>query len=144
MPYDHGIILYFSFIWYIICLVGSVNMNIILILASVLLNCSAQIFMRKGMLINGEVEGMGNLISSIPRMLTNGYLWGAMVCYAVSIVVWMVVLSKVEGSYAYPFLSIGYVLSAIVGYLWFAESISPVRIVGIIVICIGVVLISRS
>lgn len=119
-------------------------MNIILILFSVLLNCTAQILMRKGMLVNGEVSGMGGLLSSIPYMITNIYLWGAMICYAVSIVVWMVVLSKVEVSYAYPFLSVGYVLSAIVGYLWFAESISPIRIVGIVVICIGVILISRS
>lgn len=119
-------------------------MNIILILISVLLNCAAQIFMRKGMLVNGEVEGMGNLLAAIPHMFTNIYLWGAMVCYAVSIVVWMVVLSKVEVSYAYPFLSIGYVLSAVVGYFWFAESITPVRILGIIVICVGVILISRS
>lgn len=119
-------------------------MNIILILVSVILNCCAQIFMRKGMLVNGEVGGMGNLIAAIPHMITNIYLWGAMLCYAVSIVIWMVVLSKVEVSYAYPFLSIGYVLSAVVGYFWFSESISPIRIVGIVVICVGVVLISRS
>lgn len=119
-------------------------MNIILILVSVILNCSAQILMRKGMLVNGEVKGMENLIAAIPHMLTNLYLWGAMICYAVSIVIWMVVLSKVEVSYAYPFLSIGYVLSAVVGYFWFAESITPIRVVGIIVICVGVVLISRS
>ena len=87
---------------------------------------------------------MGNLIAAIPHMITNIYLWGAMLCYAVSIVIWMVVLSKVEVSYAYPFLSIGYVLSAVVGYFWFSESISPIRIVGIVVICVGVVLISRS
>lgn len=119
-------------------------MNIILILVSVLLNCAAQLLMRKGMLVNGEVAGMGSLLSSIPQMLTNFYLWGAMICYGVSIVVWMVVLSKVEVSYAYPFLSIGYVLSAIAGYLWFAECVTPVRILGIVVICVGVVLISRS
>ena len=119
-------------------------MNIVLILSSVLLNCSAQLLMRKGMLLNGEVTGMENLWSSVPHMLTNLYLWGAMVCYAISIFVWMVVLSKVEVSYAYPFLSVGYVLSAVAGYLWFAENISPIRIVGIIVICLGVILISRS
>lgn len=119
-------------------------MNIVLILVSVLLNCSAQILMRKGMLVNGEVAGMESLVAAIPQMLANLYLWGAMICYAVSIVVWMVVLSKVEVSYAYPFLSIGYVLSAIIGYWWFAESISPIRVAGIVVICIGVILISRS
>lgn len=118
--------------------------NIITILVSVLLNCAAQLLMRKGMIVNGAVEGMGNLFSSIPSMITNLYLWGAMFCYGVSIVIWMVVLSKVEVSYAYPFLSIGYVLSAIAGYAFFSETISPVRVAGIIVICIGVILISRS
>ena len=103
-------------------------MNIVLILVSVLLNCMAQILIRKGMLVNGEVSEMTDLVSSIPGMITNIYLWGAMISYAISILVWMVVLSKVEVSYAYPFLSIGYVLSAVVGYLWFAESISPIRV----------------
>jgi multidrug transporter EmrE-like cation transporter len=72
------------------------------------------------------------------------YLWFAMICYAVSIFLWMVVLSKVEVSYAYPFLSIGYVVASIAGYYFFNESLTPVRIIGIIIICIGVYLISRS
>lgn len=118
--------------------------NLIFIIGSVLLNCSAQLFMRKGMLVHGELDGFHSLIELIPQMLGNLYLWGAMLCYAVSIMMWMFVLSRVEVSYAYPFLSIGYVLSAVVGYFWFQENITPIRIVGIAVICIGVVLISRS
>ena len=73
-------------------------MNTILILVSVLLNCLAQILMRKGMLVNGEIGEINKFVSSIPDMLTNLYLWGAMICYAISILVWMVVLSKVEVS----------------------------------------------
>ena len=118
-------------------------MNIILILLSVLLNCAAQLLIRKGMLIEGEV-GMQNMLSHIGSMITNVWLWGAMLCYALSIFLWMSVLSKVEVSYAYPFLSVGYVVSAIAGYALFNENLSPVRIAGIIVICIGVILISRS
>ena len=118
-------------------------MNIILILLSVLLNCAAQLLIRKGMLIEGEV-GMQNMLSHIGSMITNVWLWGAMLCYALSIFLWMSVLSKVEVSYAYPFLSVGYVVSAVAGYALFNENLSPVRIAGIIVICIGVILISRS
>lgn len=118
--------------------------NIVLILVSVLLNCAAQLLMRKGMMINGEVGGIQALLSDLPGMLTNLYLWGSMFCYAISIVMWMMVLSKVEVSYAYPFLSIGYVLSAVVGYFLFQENVTPVRVAGIIVICVGVFLISRS
>ncbi len=118
-------------------------MNIILILLSVLLNCVAQLLIRKGMLIEGEV-GMQNMLSHVGSMITNVWLWGAMLCYALSILLWMSVLSKVEVSYAYPFLSVGYVVSAVAGYALFNEDLSPVRIAGIIVICIGVILISRS
>ena len=118
-------------------------MNIILILLSVLLNCAAQLLIRKGMLVEGEV-GMQNMLSHVGSMITNIWLWGAMLCYALSILLWMSVLSKVEVSYAYPFLSVGYVVSAVAGYALFNENLSPIRIAGIIVICIGVILISRS
>ena len=109
-------------------------MNILLIRISVLLNCAAQLCIRKGMLIVGEVGAM----------ISNLWLWGAMVCYAVSILMWMAVLSKVEVSFAYPFLSIGYVVAALVGYYFFDESLTFTRIAGIMVICVGVYLISRS
>lgn len=118
-------------------------MNIILILVSVLLNCTAQLCIRKGMLLVGET-GMSNVITNLGVMVTNIWLWGAMICYALSILLWMAVLSKVEVSFAYPFLSIGYVVAAVVGYYFFGESLSVIRIVGIVIICIGVYLISRS
>ena len=118
-------------------------MNIILILVSVLLNCTAQLCIRKGMLLVGET-GMSNMITNLGVMVTNIWLWGAMICYALSILLWIAVLSKVEVSFAYPFLSIGYVVAAVVGYYFFGESLSVIRIVGIVIICIGVYLISRS
>jgi len=118
-------------------------MNILLILFSVLLNCAAQLFIRKGMLINGELTS-SNLVASLLPMITNLWLWVAMICYAISIFLWMAVLSKVEVSFAYPFLSIGYVVAAIIGFYFFGEHLSMSRILGIIVICIGVFLISRS
>lgn len=118
-------------------------MNLCLIIISVLLNCLAQLFMRKGMLCIGEV-GISNIFSSIVPILTNLWLWGALFSYAVSIVMWLVVLSRVQVSYAYPFLSIGYIFAAIAGYYFFNENLDIYRISGILVICLGVFLISRS
>jgi drug/metabolite transporter (DMT)-like permease len=118
-------------------------MNILLIIISVLLNCAAQLLIKQGMLLIGEVK-MGTIFQSLIPMVTNIYLWMAMLCYAVSIFLWMAVLSRVDVSYAYPFLSIGYVVAAIVGYYFLGETVNLVRIVGIIVICAGVFLISRS
>lgn len=118
-------------------------MNLILILSSVILNCLAQLFMRKGMLDVGTVA-LHSLVSQSFNMLSNIWLWIAMFCYAVSVFLWMVVLSKVEVSYAYPFLSVGYVLAAVAGYFFFSESLTLMRILGIFIICVGVYIISRS
>ena len=117
---------------------------LLLILASVLLNCTAQICMKSGMLIVGEISGVRGSVEAIPRMAASPALWGSVFCYVVSIALWLVVLSEVDVSYAYPFLSIGYILSAVAGHFLFAESITPLRIAGIAVICLGVGLISRS
>ena len=54
-------------------------MNILLILISVLLNCAAQLCIRKGMLIVGEV-GMSGMVQNLGAMISNLWLWGAMVC----------------------------------------------------------------
>ena len=118
-------------------------MNVFMIITSVLLNCAAQLLIRKGMLQVGEIDMVG-MFSQFGMLISNLWLWGAMICYALSILLWMAVLSRVEVSFAYPFLSIGYVVAAVVGYCLFNEHLSLTRIAGIIVICIGVILISRS
>ena len=118
-------------------------MNFIIIVISVLLNCAAQIFMRQGMLKLGEVN-ISHLFSHLLPMLANLWLWLAFLCYAASILLWMVILSRVEVSYAYPLLSIGYIVAAIAGYFLFQEHLSALRICGILVICLGVIMITRS
>ena len=114
-----------------------------MIISSVLLNAIAQLLIRKGMLVIGSV-GASNYAQNLMPMLLNPWLWGAMLSYAVSILLWMSVLSKVEVSFAYPFLSIGYIFAAVVGYMAFNEHLSIIRVIGILVICIGVFLISKS
>ena len=65
-------------------------------------------------------------------------------CYVISVGVWMMALSRVEVSYAYPLLSVGYIVTAFAGHLFFEEELGAVRWVGILVICLGVYLIPRS
>jgi drug/metabolite transporter (DMT)-like permease len=119
--------------------------NILLILAGVSLNASAQVLMRTGMLQVGTIDmNPGALWRALPGMARNGFLWLSLICYGISIIAWMVVLSRVEVSFAYPFLSIGYIASAAIGYFFLGESVTQLRIAGIAVICIGVFLIARS
>lgn len=119
--------------------------NIVLILSSVLLNCGAQLLIRKGMLLVGDITTSATgFLSRLPAMASNLYLWGAMGSYAVSIILWMAVLGRVDVSFAYPFLSIGYIVALFAGWLIFGENVSPIRIAGVVVIALGVILISRS
>lgn len=118
-------------------------MNILLILSSVLLNCSAQLLIRKGMLVAGEMS-MISMVHNIGSLITNIWLWGAVFAYGVSFILWLAVLAKTPVSIAFPFLSIGYVVVTICGYFFFDERISILQICGLIAICAGVILISRS
>jgi multidrug transporter EmrE-like cation transporter len=113
------------------------------ILGSVALNSLAQVLLRKAML---EVGAM-NFESPWRYLLTVAFepwLIAGMICYAVSIVIWLIVLSKAEVSVAYPFLSIGYVLAAAMGFLFLGENVTLSRAFGIALICGGLVFISRS
>jgi multidrug transporter EmrE-like cation transporter len=56
----------------------------------------------------------------------------------------MIVLSKTEVSLAYPLLSIGYIIAAVIGYYFLGENVNFTRIGGIALICVGIVVISRS
>jgi drug/metabolite transporter (DMT)-like permease len=119
--------------------------NIFLIVASVSLNAGAQIIMRKAMLQIGEINLENkSALSYLPQLIGNIFLWASFLCYGLSILIWIIVLSKVEVSYAYAFSSLGYILVTILGVLLLHEQISVLRIVGILVVCIGIILVARS
>jgi drug/metabolite transporter (DMT)-like permease len=118
--------------------------NLWLILSGVFLNASAQLLMRKGMLDIGIISIHSSFKDMVPKMITKGYLWLSIGCYGISAILWMVILSRVEVSFAYAFLSLGFVIVALLGYLIFNEHITRLRIVGIVFICTGVLLVSKS
>jgi multidrug transporter EmrE-like cation transporter len=67
-----------------------------------------------------------------------------MLCYGTSVCVWLAALSKAPVSTAYPMLSLGYVAVAAVSAIWLGESLSVPKVLGIALICAGVILVSRS
>ena len=117
-----------------------------LILFSVALNASAQLFLRKGMPNVSLVTNQGvlELAQGAIRMVLNPWVFSGLSCYAISIVLWMYVLSKVQVSFAYPFLSVGYVIVVGAAYLFFREPVSVMKLAGIALICAGVVLVARG
>jgi multidrug transporter EmrE-like cation transporter len=118
---------------------------LVAILTSVLLNACAQLFLRKTMLDVGPVTGVADVTDRfILSVLLQPAFIGGMVCYALSIIIWLFVLSKIEVSAAYPFLSIGYVVAVAIGFFYLGESVTATRIVGIALICSGLIFISQS
>jgi multidrug transporter EmrE-like cation transporter len=78
------------------------------------------------------------------KFATEPHIFGGLVCYAISVVVWIVALTRVEVSVAYPMLSIGYVVNAFAAWALFNEQVTPMRLLGIGVIILGVWIVAKS
>lgn len=116
-----------------------------LVLFGVLLNAAAQLLLKAGTNAIGHFEfSAANLAPIGWKVATQPYILGGLTCYAVSVVVWIIALSRVEVSIAYPMLSIGYVVNAVAAYLLFGEAVGVQRLVGIGIIIIGVYIVARS
>lgn len=116
-----------------------------LILTGVMLNAAAQLALKQGMRQIGHFDFTpATLFAMSWRIGTNGYVIFGLACYVVSVGVWLLALSRVEVSFAYPMLSVGYIVTAIAAFYFFGEAVSPIRVAGIAVIIVGVFLISRT
>jgi len=119
--------------------------NLILILTSIILGVCGQLAMKTGMMgVKLSASSVGVLVNGFVRALANPFVIGGIALYGVSALIWLMVLSRVELSFAYPLVSIGYVAVVVLSKVLFHEQVSVVRIAGALVICAGVVLISRS
>ncbi|MDB6158198.1 MAG: hypothetical protein JWO04_1904 [Gammaproteobacteria bacterium] len=111
----------------------------------VLLNAFAQLGLKAATRVTGPliVPGGGTLNRAL-ELLTVPSLWFALSAYGLSVVVWLVGLSRVPVSQAYPMLSMGYVIN--IGLAWWllGEVPNAQRVIGIAVIVVGVVLVARS
>lgn len=116
-----------------------------LILTGVLLNAFAQLLLKAGTNAIGHFEfSLENLIPIGMKVAFQPHILGGLSCYVVSVAVWILALSRVQVSVAYPMLSIGYVVNAVIAHYWFGEDVSAMRMLGIGVIIVGVYLVSRS
>lgn len=116
-----------------------------LILAGVLLNAAAQLLLKAGTNAIGPFAfDAGNIVPVGMRLAFEPHIVTGIACYLVSLVVWLMALSRVEVSIAYPMLSIGYVVNAIAAWALFGEAVTPMRLAGIGIIVLGVFVVARS
>ena len=123
-------------------------MNLIsfsLIFTGVMLNAAAQILMKAGTNAIGHFEfSAENILPIGLKLATEWHIIAALFCYALSVVVWILALSRVPVSIAFPLLSMAYIVTAVAAWYLLGEALSLTKFVGIGVIILGVIIISRA
>jgi len=115
------------------------------LMAGVLLNATAQLLLKAGTNRVGEFAfALENVVPIGTKLAFNPFILGGLACYVVSVAVWILGLSRVPVSVAYPMLSVGYIVNAVLAYLLFGESLTAQKVLGIGFIIVGVFLVARS
>jgi len=124
------------------------TINIILfIIGSVSLSAFAQIVLKMGM-SNAKVQSdliiAESLFEKLFIALTNVYVVAGISMYLLSMILWLVVLSKIDVSVAYPFVGLGFIITMVLGFLLLNEQISAMRVMGTILVVCGVLMVSST
>jgi multidrug transporter EmrE-like cation transporter len=115
------------------------------LLAAAVLGVIGQLLLKYGMLQIGALHfDRASIPSMIWRMATSPYVVGGLLVFGAGTFFWLIVMSRVPLSYSYPFVSLGIVLGLVAAWLLFHENIPPLRWLGMLVICMGVILVARS
>ncbi|HTP99131.1 MAG TPA: EamA family transporter [Casimicrobiaceae bacterium] len=115
------------------------------LMTGVLLNAAAQLLLKAGTNVLGVITlTRDNWWDTLWRIGTQSHFVAGVAMYMVSLVVWIMGLSRVPVSIAYPMLSLGYIINAIAAHYLFGEAVSVSRWLGIGFIILGVWLVARS
>ena len=116
-----------------------------LLMLGVLLNAAAQLLLKAGTNRVGEFAfSLDNILPVGAKLVANPPILAGLGCYVVSVVVWVLALSRVPVSVAYPMLSAGYIVNAFAAWMLFGESLTAQKLIGIGFIVVGVFLVARS
>ena len=119
--------------------------DLALVLTGVVLNAAAQLLLKAGArALSGVPLQLSIAGVVLERALMNAPILAGLGCYVISVAFWILALTRVDVSVAYPMLSIGYVINAVAAAALFAEQLSVQRLAGIGVIMLGCWLVARS
>lgn len=116
-----------------------------LILSAVLLGAAAQLFLKAGTNAVGHFAFQwDNLVPIGLKLAANPGILAGTGCYALSLAFWIMALSRVPVSVAYPMVALGYLINAVGAWLWLGESLGLQKLLGIGFIVLGVWLVARA
>lgn len=112
-----------------------------IIFSSIGLAAIGQIVLKIGMLKNGELT-----FAFLPmiKAFLNPYVLGGLVLYGLSLVIWLVVLSKENLSFVYPMVAFSYILTTILAKFFLHEEVPALRWVGLTLIIFGIACVAKS
>jgi multidrug transporter EmrE-like cation transporter len=115
------------------------------IFVGICLNAVAQLLLKAGTNAVGAIHLTAeNWFSTGIKLATQLPIIGGLTCYVISVGVWIIGLSRVDVTIAYPLLSLGYIINAVGAWYFLGEVVSAQRILAIGVIIVGVILLTRS
>jgi len=121
------------------------QLSLALILFTVTTNATAQILLKRGMLSVGPLAfAADQAFASATKVLFNPWVLLGLVTFGISMLSHLVVLSRVDLSFAYPFLSLAYIIVAGYAFFIFGENVGPIRLIGYGLICAGTLFVAAS
>lgn len=115
------------------------------IFTGICLNAIAQLLLKAGTNAVGAIHLTAqNWFATGIKLASQLPIIGGLTCYVLSVVVWIIGLSRVDVTVAYPMLSLGYILNALGAWYFLGEAVSPQRLLAIGIILVGVALIART
>ena len=117
-------------------------MGTVFLLVALVLNASANILMKLGASELATLQGLG-IGQAVLRLLTNYYLVFGLIFFALNVMFYVVALSKINLSVAYPIMTTGgFLLISIFSIFYLRESLTILQIVGIALMAIGITLVA--
>jgi drug/metabolite transporter (DMT)-like permease len=115
-----------------------------LILLSISSSVAGQTVIKLGVSRPGASDAASSILSLVALIVKSPLILLGLILYGAGALAWISVLTRLELSYAYPFLALNFVLVALVSRVALGESIPTLRWLGIAVICVGILLVARS
>lgn len=118
--------------------------NGLVLLLCLVLMVTAQTLWKLGLSKMGGIDVSAGLGPQVLKVLKSWRILAGVGIFSFTTLLWLDLLSRMELSQLYPMMSFTYVLAFFSGWLWLGETPNPTRLVGIVVICVGIYLVART
>jgi len=120
------------------------SLSILCIFVSIIIGALGQVWIKKGINNLGQLDFSSALINTYLKVFLSPYVLLGIFVYYIGVFFWLYALSKVDLSFAFPFVSLSYVLVFFLSWWFLGEHISILRWIGIMTICFGVLIVGKS